>query len=35
MSAAPTEIARGAPDLGEHNDYVLHEILGVHATEAT
>ncbi len=27
MSQAPAEIARGAPDLGEHNDYVLHEIL--------
>lgn len=28
MSHASAEIARGAPDLGEHNDYVLHEILG-------
>ncbi|HEY9303084.1 MAG TPA: CoA transferase [Mycobacterium sp.] len=27
MSTAPTQIERGAPDLGEHNDYVLHEIL--------
>jgi crotonobetainyl-CoA:carnitine CoA-transferase CaiB-like acyl-CoA transferase len=27
MSSAPTQIERGAPDLGEHNDYVLHEIL--------
>jgi crotonobetainyl-CoA:carnitine CoA-transferase CaiB-like acyl-CoA transferase len=35
MSAAPTEIARGAPDLGEHNDYVLNDILGAHATETT
>ena len=35
MSVAPAQIERGAPDLGEHNDYVLHEILGVHATEAT
>jgi crotonobetainyl-CoA:carnitine CoA-transferase CaiB-like acyl-CoA transferase len=35
MSAAPTEIARGAPDLGEHNDYVLNEILLPHATERT
>jgi crotonobetainyl-CoA:carnitine CoA-transferase CaiB-like acyl-CoA transferase len=35
MSAAPTEIARGAPDLGEHNDYVLSEILHAHAREGT
>ena len=28
MSAAVAEIARGAPDLGEHNHYVLDEILG-------
>ena len=35
MSAAPTEIARGAPDLGEHNDYVLNEILLPHPTERT
>jgi len=35
MSAAPAEIARGAPDLGEHNDYVLNEILRPHATERT
>jgi crotonobetainyl-CoA:carnitine CoA-transferase CaiB-like acyl-CoA transferase len=35
MSAAPTEVARGAPDLGEHNDYVLNEILRPHATERT
>jgi crotonobetainyl-CoA:carnitine CoA-transferase CaiB-like acyl-CoA transferase len=35
MSAAPTEIARGAPDLGEHNDYVLHEILRAHPTGGT
>jgi crotonobetainyl-CoA:carnitine CoA-transferase CaiB-like acyl-CoA transferase len=28
MSAAATQIARGAPDLGEHNNYVLGEILG-------
>jgi crotonobetainyl-CoA:carnitine CoA-transferase CaiB-like acyl-CoA transferase len=33
MSAAPTEIARGAPDLGEHDDYVRNEILGSHAME--
>ncbi|OBJ89549.1 CaiB/BaiF CoA transferase family protein [Mycobacterium asiaticum] len=24
MANCPAEIARGAPDLGEHNDYVLH-----------
>ena len=35
MSDASTEIARGAPDLGEHNDYVLNEILLPHATERT
>ena len=35
MSVAPTQIERGAPDLGEHNDYVLHEILRPHATERT
>jgi crotonobetainyl-CoA:carnitine CoA-transferase CaiB-like acyl-CoA transferase len=33
MSVAPAQIARGAPDLGEHNDYVLHEILDPHAEE--
>jgi crotonobetainyl-CoA:carnitine CoA-transferase CaiB-like acyl-CoA transferase len=27
MSVADTEIARGAPDLGEHDDYVRNEIL--------
>jgi crotonobetainyl-CoA:carnitine CoA-transferase CaiB-like acyl-CoA transferase len=35
MSAAEAEIARGAPDLGEHNDYVRDEILGAHAMEGT
>ncbi|HWF70551.1 MAG TPA: CoA transferase [Mycobacterium sp.] len=35
MTAAPAQIARGAPNLGEHNDYVLHEILNTHATERT
>jgi crotonobetainyl-CoA:carnitine CoA-transferase CaiB-like acyl-CoA transferase len=35
MSGAPAQIARGAPDLGEHNDYVLNEILRPHATERT
>ncbi|OMC46981.1 CoA-transferase [Mycobacterium sp. IS-2888] len=28
MARNPARIARGAPDLGEDNDYVLHEILG-------
>jgi crotonobetainyl-CoA:carnitine CoA-transferase CaiB-like acyl-CoA transferase len=28
MARAPARIVRGAPDLGEDNDYVLHEILG-------
>ena len=35
MSAAAAEIARGAPDLGEHSHYVLDEILGTQATETT
>jgi len=33
MSSAQAEIARGAPDLGEHDDYVRNEILGNHAME--
>jgi crotonobetainyl-CoA:carnitine CoA-transferase CaiB-like acyl-CoA transferase len=28
MSVAPAEVARGAPDLGEHDDYVFNEIIG-------
>ncbi|WP_055401507.1 MULTISPECIES: CaiB/BaiF CoA-transferase family protein [unclassified Mycobacterium] len=28
MARNPARIARGAPDLGEHTEYVLHEILG-------
>jgi crotonobetainyl-CoA:carnitine CoA-transferase CaiB-like acyl-CoA transferase len=28
MSRAPAQISCGAPDLGEHTDYVLHQILG-------
>jgi crotonobetainyl-CoA:carnitine CoA-transferase CaiB-like acyl-CoA transferase len=28
MTRRPAHIARGAPDLGEDTDYVLHEILG-------
>lgn len=28
MERSPARIARGAPDLGEDTDYVLHEILG-------
>ncbi|HXO13648.1 MAG TPA: CoA transferase, partial [Mycobacterium sp.] len=35
MSAVQAEIARGAPDLGEHNDYVRDEILRAHAMEGT
>jgi crotonobetainyl-CoA:carnitine CoA-transferase CaiB-like acyl-CoA transferase len=35
MSAVEAEIARGAPDLGEHNDYVLDEILRAHAMEGS
>ncbi|BBX46186.1 CoA transferase [Mycobacterium cookii] len=35
MSAVEAEIARGAPDLGEHDDYVRDEILGSHAMEGT
>jgi len=35
MSVAPAQIACGAPDLGEHNDYVLNEILGAYPTERT
>jgi crotonobetainyl-CoA:carnitine CoA-transferase CaiB-like acyl-CoA transferase len=35
MSTAPTQIERGAPDLGEHNDYVLHDILGAPAAKDT
>jgi crotonobetainyl-CoA:carnitine CoA-transferase CaiB-like acyl-CoA transferase len=27
LSRAPAQIARGAPDLGEDDDYVPHEIL--------
>jgi crotonobetainyl-CoA:carnitine CoA-transferase CaiB-like acyl-CoA transferase len=33
MSSAQAEIARGAPDLGEHDDYVRNEILCNHAME--
>jgi crotonobetainyl-CoA:carnitine CoA-transferase CaiB-like acyl-CoA transferase len=33
MSFKEAEIARGAPDLGEHDDYVRNEILGAHAME--
>ena len=28
MSRAPARISRGAPDLGEDNDYVMNTILG-------
>jgi crotonobetainyl-CoA:carnitine CoA-transferase CaiB-like acyl-CoA transferase len=33
MANAPAQITRGAPDLGEHNDYVVHEILGTRSME--
>jgi crotonobetainyl-CoA:carnitine CoA-transferase CaiB-like acyl-CoA transferase len=33
MSVGEAQIERGAPDLGEHDDYVHNEILGVHAME--
>jgi crotonobetainyl-CoA:carnitine CoA-transferase CaiB-like acyl-CoA transferase len=33
MTDAPAQITRGAPDLGEHNDYVLNEILSTRAME--
>ena len=29
----PAQIARGAPQLGEHNEYVLGEILGLSPQE--
>lgn len=32
MARNPARIARGAPDLGEDTDYVLHEILGTQPT---
>ena len=35
MSAVQAEIARGAPDLGEHNDYVRNKIVCAHPTEGT
>jgi crotonobetainyl-CoA:carnitine CoA-transferase CaiB-like acyl-CoA transferase len=35
MTVAPAQIERGAPDLGEHDDYVLQEILNARATERT
>jgi crotonobetainyl-CoA:carnitine CoA-transferase CaiB-like acyl-CoA transferase len=28
LSEMPPEIRRNAPDIGEHNDYVLKELLG-------
>ena len=33
MAQANAEIARGAPDLGEHDDYVRNGILNAHAME--
>jgi crotonobetainyl-CoA:carnitine CoA-transferase CaiB-like acyl-CoA transferase len=33
MSATPASIHRAAPLLGEHNDYVLGELLGLSKAE--
>jgi crotonobetainyl-CoA:carnitine CoA-transferase CaiB-like acyl-CoA transferase len=33
MSATPASIHRAAPLLGEHNDYVLGELLGLSSEE--
>lgn len=33
MSATPPSIGRAAPELGEHNDYVLGELLGLSADQ--
>jgi crotonobetainyl-CoA:carnitine CoA-transferase CaiB-like acyl-CoA transferase len=33
MSATSTSVGRGAPLLGEHNDYVLGELLGLSDSE--
>jgi crotonobetainyl-CoA:carnitine CoA-transferase CaiB-like acyl-CoA transferase len=33
MSATPASIHHAAPLLGEHNDYVLGELLGLSAVE--
>ena len=33
MSVSEAEIARGAPDLGEHDDYVRNQILSAHVME--
>lgn len=33
MSVTPTTVANSAPRLGEHNDYVLGEVLGLSAAE--
>jgi crotonobetainyl-CoA:carnitine CoA-transferase CaiB-like acyl-CoA transferase len=33
MSATPAAVHRAAPLLGEHNDYVLGELLGLSAGE--
>ncbi len=35
MARRPARIARGAPNLGEDTDYVLHEILGTQPTGGT
>ena len=33
LSETPGSVRRPAPILGEHNDYVLHQLLGVPRTE--
>jgi crotonobetainyl-CoA:carnitine CoA-transferase CaiB-like acyl-CoA transferase len=33
MSATPPSVERAAPLLGEHNDYVFGELLGLSAEE--
>jgi crotonobetainyl-CoA:carnitine CoA-transferase CaiB-like acyl-CoA transferase len=35
LSEMPPEIKRIAPGLGEHNDYVLRELLGYSEQEVT
>jgi crotonobetainyl-CoA:carnitine CoA-transferase CaiB-like acyl-CoA transferase len=32
LTRGPARVERGAPDLGEDTDYVLHEILAAYRT---